>query len=112
MRSFPGSARSRCSARCSAAPIISSRKPIWSSSLRPVWWRRRRRGSSWRRRLDSRLPSNDVDFFLNGQPEVKKRYHDFVASGGGATGPYGHMIRPEVGAPAIEVTGPVLQSRN
>jgi pilus assembly protein CpaC len=47
--------------------------------------------------LDSRLPSNDVDFFLNGQPEVKKRYTDFVSSGGGLEGPYGHMLRPEVG---------------
>ena len=47
--------------------------------------------------LDSRLPSNDVDFFVNGQPEVKKRYTDFVSSGGELQGPYGHMLRPEVG---------------
>ena len=31
--------------------------------------------------LDSRLPSNDVDFFLNGQPEVRKLYQDFVLAG-------------------------------
>lgn len=42
--------------------------------------------------LDSRLPSNDVDFFLNGQPEVRKLYQDFVTSGGELKGPYGHMI--------------------
>ena len=32
--------------------------------------------------LDSRLPANDVDFFLNGQMEVRKRYNDYVNSGG------------------------------
>jgi len=47
--------------------------------------------------LDSRLPSNDVDFFLNGQPEVKKRYTDFVSTGGGLPGPYGHLIEPDAG---------------
>ena len=47
--------------------------------------------------LDSRLPGNDVDFFLNGQPEVKKKYRDFVAHGGGGKGPYGHII-PVYGA--------------
>ena len=44
--------------------------------------------------LDARLPSNDVDFFLNGQPEVRKLYDDFVTSGGELKGPYGHMIDP------------------
>jgi pilus assembly protein CpaC len=44
--------------------------------------------------LDSRLPSNDVDFFLNGQPEVRKLYEEFVTSGGELKGPYGHMIDP------------------
>ena len=37
--------------------------------------------------LDSRLPANDVDFFLMGQPEVKKEYTDYVESGGGLQGP-------------------------
>ncbi len=45
--------------------------------------------------LDSRLPSNDVDFFLNGQPEVRKRYTDFVTSGADLVGPYGHIIAPD-----------------
>jgi len=45
--------------------------------------------------LDSRLPSNDVDFFLNGQPEVRKRYTDFVTSGGDLVGPYGHIVAPD-----------------
>src|SRR5712671_487929 len=46
--------------------------------------------------LDSRLPPNDVDFFLNGQMDVKKRYHDYVNSGGDLKGPYGHIIAPDV----------------
>jgi pilus assembly protein CpaC len=50
--------------------------------------------------LDSRLPANDVDFFLLGQPEVKKEYSDFVARGGELKGPYGHMILPELPGPS------------
>lgn len=51
--------------------------------------------------LDSRLPANDVDFFLNGQMEVRKRYHDYVNSGGEVKGPYGHIIAPEVRVPVV-----------
>ncbi len=46
--------------------------------------------------LDQHLPSNDIDFFLLGQMELRKRYTDYVSSGGALTGPYGHMIRGEV----------------
>src|SRR5712671_7902352 len=46
--------------------------------------------------LDSRLPANDVDFFLNGQMDVQKRYDDYVNSGGDIKGPYGHIIAPDV----------------
>jgi pilus assembly protein CpaC len=53
--------------------------------------------------LDARLPSNDLDFFLNGQPEVRKRYTDFVTSGGDLKGPYGHMIVPEFGVNGVVV---------
>ena len=45
--------------------------------------------------LDKRLPSNDVDFFLNGKMEVPNRYSDYVTTGGGVVGPYGHIIRVE-----------------
>ena len=45
--------------------------------------------------LDQRLPSNDIDFFLNGKSEVRKSYSDYVTSGGEVQGPYGHMIRLE-----------------
>jgi len=51
--------------------------------------------------LDSRLPANDVDFFLNGQMEVRKRYNDYVNSGGEVKGPYGHIIAPQINAPAL-----------
>jgi pilus assembly protein CpaC len=47
--------------------------------------------------LDARLPGNDVDFFLNGQPEVRKLYQDYVSSGEQLTGPYGHLIEDEPG---------------
>jgi pilus assembly protein CpaC len=64
--------------------------------------------------LDARLPSNDVDFFLNGQPEVRKRYNDFVTAGGDLKGPYGHMIVPEYGVnqPVVKGNNVVLQTRN
>lgn len=53
--------------------------------------------------FDQRLPSNDLDFFLLGQMELRKRYTDYVTSGGNLQGPYGHMIRAEpsaAGAPS------------
>jgi pilus assembly protein CpaC len=63
--------------------------------------------------LDARLPSNDVDFFLNGQPEVRKRYTDFVTSGGELKGPYGHMIIPENGGNGVAVKGEaVVRAKN
>jgi pilus assembly protein CpaC len=51
--------------------------------------------------LDSRLPANDVDFFLNGQVEVRKRYNDYVNSGGELKGPYGHLIPPQASAAVL-----------
>jgi pilus assembly protein CpaC len=64
--------------------------------------------------LDSRLPANDVDFFLNGQMEVKKRYNDYVNSGGDIKGPYGHIIAPDVrlSAPAVVTDQPVVKTLN
>lgn len=66
--------------------------------------------------LDSRLPANDVDFFLNGQMEVRKRYNDYVNSGGDVKGPYGHIIAPEVRAPipapAAAADQPVVKTLN
>jgi pilus assembly protein CpaC len=61
--------------------------------------------------LDSRLPGNDIDFFLNGQPEVRKRYTDFVTSGADLVGPYGHIIAPD-GAPGPAAAGPVVKAKD
>ena len=54
--------------------------------------------------FDKRLPSNDLDFFVNGQLDVPKRYSDYVTSGGGINGPYGHIVAVEQG-----VSGPVYK---
>jgi pilus assembly protein CpaC len=66
--------------------------------------------------LDSRLPANDVDFFLNGQTEVRKRYDDYVNSGGDVKGPYGHIIAPEltapIHAPAAAANQPAVKTLN
>jgi pilus assembly protein CpaC len=66
--------------------------------------------------LDSRLPPNDVDFFLNGQMEVRKRYDDYVNSGGEVKGPYGHIIAPDVRLsnppPAVLSDQPVVKTLN
>src|SRR5712664_1282731 len=65
--------------------------------------------------LDSRQPANDVDFFLNGQMEVRKRYNDYVNSGGDIKGPYGHMIGPDVRTsepPAVVPGQPVVRTLN
>ena len=48
--------------------------------------------------FDQRLPSNDVDFFVNGQTEVPKKYSDYVTSGGNVQGPYGAIIPVEQGS--------------
>ena len=42
--------------------------------------------------FDTTLPANDVDLFLMGQTERKKKYTEFVTSGGGMQGPYGHVL--------------------
>jgi pilus assembly protein CpaC len=65
--------------------------------------------------LDSRLPPNDVDFFLNGQMEVRKRFNDYVNSGGDIKGPYGHIIAPDLrlsAPPAVVSDQPVVKTLN
>lgn len=44
--------------------------------------------------LDHRLPSNDVDFFVNGKMDVPKNFTD-AKNGGNVEGPYGHLIPSE-----------------
>jgi pilus assembly protein CpaC len=42
--------------------------------------------------LDQRLPSNDVDFFVNGKMDEAKDFSNYVTSTGKVEGPYGHMV--------------------
>jgi pilus assembly protein CpaC len=42
--------------------------------------------------FDNTVPSNDVDFFLMGQTEQRKKYTDYVTTGGDLQGPYGYML--------------------
>jgi len=51
--------------------------------------------------LDNHIPTNDVDFFLMGQMEQRKVFQDYVTSGGGIQGPYGHIIGSEPGSPVL-----------
>jgi pilus assembly protein CpaC len=63
--------------------------------------------------LDNRLPANDVDFFLNGQMDVRKRYNDYVNSGGEVKGPYGHIIAPRATtAVPARAAQPVVKTLN
>ncbi len=51
--------------------------------------------------LDNHIPTNDADFFLMGQMEQRKVFRDYVTSGGGIQGPYGHIIGSEPGSPVL-----------
>jgi len=42
--------------------------------------------------FDNSVPSNDIDFFLFGETEQRKKYTDYVTSGGDIQGPYGYML--------------------
>jgi pilus assembly protein CpaC len=42
--------------------------------------------------FDTTLSANDADLFLMGDTERKKKYTQFVTSGGGLQGPYGHIL--------------------
>jgi len=42
--------------------------------------------------FDTTIPTNDVDFFLMGQMEQRKKYTDYVTTGGDLQGPYGYML--------------------
>jgi len=46
---------------------------------------------------------------------VKKRYNDYVNSGGDLKGPYGHIIAPDVrlsGPPVVVTDQPVVKTLN
>ena len=60
--------------------------------------------------LDNYIPTNDVDFFLMGEMEQKKKFRDYITSGGNIQGPYGHMIRSGPALPAI--SAPPISAKN
>jgi len=57
--------------------------------------------------LDSTVPANDVDFFVNGQMELRRDMRRFVTRNGGGVGPYGHIL-PGAGIPADAVPAQAL----
>jgi pilus assembly protein CpaC len=60
--------------------------------------------------LDNYLPTNDVDFFLMGEMEQKKKFRDYITTGGDIQGPYGHIIHSGPAVPAI--SGPVISAKD
>lgn len=60
--------------------------------------------------LDNYIPTNDVDFFLKGDMEQKKKFRNYITSGGDIQGPYGHMIRSGPALPAI--SAPAISAKN
>jgi pilus assembly protein CpaC len=59
--------------------------------------------------FDKSLPTNDADFFINGQLEIPKRYTDYVTSGGDVHGPYGDIIPVEQGSTNTVYKGRVVK---
>jgi pilus assembly protein CpaC len=49
--------------------------------------------------FDTTVPSNDVDLFVFGETEQRKKYTDYVTSGGEIQGPYGYMLGVIQGPP-------------
>ena len=60
--------------------------------------------------LDNYIPTNDVDFFLMGEMEQKKKFRDYITSGGDIQGPYGHIIHSAPALPAI--SAPPISAKN
>ena len=52
--------------------------------------------------FDNHMPTNDVDFFLMGEMEQRKEeIREYVTSGGGIQGPYGHIIATAPPGPTV-----------
>jgi pilus assembly protein CpaC len=43
--------------------------------------------------FDTTLQANDVDLFLMGETERKKKYNEFITTGGSVKGPYGYILQ-------------------
>ncbi len=51
--------------------------------------------------LDTTVPANDVDLFVNGQLELRRDMKNFVTAKGAELGPYGHMIPKARAVPPV-----------
>jgi pilus assembly protein CpaC len=49
--------------------------------------------------LETTLPANDVDLFLNGKLELRRNMREFVSSRGAVVGPHGHLMPKVAGDP-------------
>lgn len=61
--------------------------------------------------LDSTVPANDVDLFVNGKLELRRNMREFVSRQGGSVGPYGHIL-PEEGIPARPLPASPIRALN
>lgn len=57
--------------------------------------------------LDTTLPANDVDLFVNGKMEIARDTRTFVTSRGGAIGPHGHIV-PAPSGEVIDAGAPLV----
>lgn len=57
--------------------------------------------------LDTTLPANDVDLFVNGKLEIARDTRTFVTSRGGAIGPHGHIV-PAPPGETVEAGSPLV----
>ena len=51
--------------------------------------------------LDTTLPANDIDFFVNGKTEIARDTRTFVTARGGAIGPHGHIVPAPMDDPTL-----------
>ena len=43
--------------------------------------------------FDTTVQANDVDLFLMGETERKKKYNEFITNGGNLKSPYGYILQ-------------------
>ena len=61
--------------------------------------------------LDTTVPANDVDLFVNGKLELRRNMRQFVSQRGGAVGPHGHIL-PDEAIPAVLAPAGAIRSLN
>lgn len=61
--------------------------------------------------LDTTVPANDVDLFVNGKLELRRNMRQFVSQRGGTVGPHGHIL-PDEPIPAVLAPAGAIRSLN